>query len=268
MSRAGRHRTEPAGQSFSEGSTHWRLKHAVLVYDAEHTIGDARSAVPAYATVHRVRVRHNQAQLEAGVPATREACADLARALGANAALAGFIPEHLLHIGSRSLMWWRPAAPALMHFDCRQAGKAGEVLGVRAGRCAQPALVFAVNHRSWWVFALAGNTRPEPGTKLLRAPYLNVWADGRICTGNAALPTALSPAALAGYEKAFFESRFTHSNLHGKKRLVRTGSVYALWRGLLDTEKKIPQIGFPVHQLVQTKTTLSDLAGIIEEEKP
>jgi hypothetical protein len=97
----------------------WQLTRAVLVYEANGgTISfdqfERRQEAPgrAYATLHRVQGSQRNLRLSAGVPATREACADLARALGENAKLGGFVPQNLLYLGARSIIWWRPPGPA------------------------------------------------------------------------------------------------------------------------------------------------------------
>lgn len=82
--------------------TRWKLASAVLVYEAENRHGKTS----AYATVHGIEAKGTKLALGAGVPATKEACADLARSLGAASTLSGFLPENLLYLGARTLAWW------------------------------------------------------------------------------------------------------------------------------------------------------------------
>lgn len=243
----------------------YALRAAVLVY-ATGTGG------AAYATVHEVEAGRRP-RLGAGVPATKEACAGLARALGAAATLSGFVPPTLLYLGARSLVWWRPAAPAVVYFDTAKSAAADQaddaggrsLIGKRSARVPHPGLVFAVGRRGWYVYALAaGADRPGPATRLMRAPYFNVYADGQICTGNVRLPKTLSPESLAEYERAFFASEFTHPNAHGRERLVRAeGGPYAFWRDLLDLGPGMTE--FPAQQLVDAKLTLEGLVARIEK---
>lgn len=248
----------------------WTLRQAVLVYLQQERLGGG-SEQRAYATLHNVSQGKRGPQLEAGVPATREACADLARALGATSTLAGFVPPNLLYMGAQSIIWWRPPAPARIFFDTTKnaAGdqsndKTGAALiGKRTGVIRHPGLVFAVAGGEWYVYAVMGAERPEPTTALLRAPYFNVWVDGRICTGNVRLPDTLSTQALGAYEKAFFESEFTHPNVHGRERLLN-GNPYAFWKELLDRSAKKAADSFPTNSLVNLKLSLQTLAKRLE----
>jgi PRTRC genetic system protein B len=247
----------------------WSLTKAVLVYQ---TKGGPRGD-HAYATVHDVLHRAGRVQLASGVPATREACAGLAKALGSMAALGGFLPPNLLYLGARSLIWWRPAAPARLFFDTTKeaAGdqpddKSGAALiGEKNGLCSQPALVFAVTGGDWYVYALEGDQRPGPSTKLLRAPYFNVWESGHICTGNVRLPESLSAGSLDVYERAFFDSRFTHPNVRGRGQLVRYPSgPYGFWA---DQLRAPAGSAFPIECLVEARLSVEGLAKRLEKGK-
>lgn len=247
----------------------WELSAAVLIYEASGAAADTG----AYATVHAIEHRNRQPRLCAGVPATKEACAGLARALGAASTLTGFIPPQLLYLGARSLVWWRPPAPATMYFDTTRdaAGDQREdkthagLVGKRSGRAPQPGLVFAITVSGWFVYAVKGTERPAARTALSRAPYFNVWSSGEICTGNVRLPDTLSTAALERYERAFFDSEFTHPNVRGNERLVNheTGS-YAFWKELLDRPLTIA--AFPEAVLVDAKLTLEGLVRRLEKD--
>ncbi len=244
----------------------WALNRAVLVYTAD---GGDHTGAYAYATIHNVVANGRAPKLDAGVPATRDACAELARALGAMATLGGFLPANLLYLGARSIIWWRAPGPARLFFDTTKTAagdqaddKSGAALiGERNGICQQPGLVFAVAAGHWYVYAVKGAERPGPKTALLRAPYFNVWASGEICSGNVRLPESLSPGALEVYEKAFFDSRFTHPNVHGRARLVNyPDGPYMFWRDLLDG------YAFDEKYLVDAKLSIEGLARRLEKE--
>jgi len=250
----------------------WEIEAAILVYGPGNSLAASRDSA-AYATVHGIEKRGQRYSLAAGMPATKEACATIARALGAASTLTGFIPENLLYLGASTLIWWRPPAPATVYFDTTKSAagdqpddKAGAALiGKCARRTAQPGLVFAVTPSEWFVYALKGDARPAARTDLLRAPYFNVWESGRICTGNVRLPETLSPAALARFERAFFDSEFTHPNVHGRKRLVRhERGAYAFWRELLD---RPVERGFPEEALLDAELTIERLAKRLESDK-
>jgi PRTRC genetic system protein B len=249
----------------------WHLRSAILVYASESNGIAPSQQSRMYATLHQVRGRGRTLQLEAGVPATREACADIARALGANAKLGGFVPPSLLYLGAKSLIWWRAPGPARLFFDCTKAAagdqsqdKAGAALiGRRNGIVPHPGLVFAIAGGKWFVYAVKGDARPDPAAALWRAPYFNVWNSGQICTGNVRLPETLSAQSLAVYERAFFDSEFTHPNIRGAERLV-AGGAYTFWRELLDAGPKLKS--FPAEKkLIDQKLTLQGLAKRLEK---
>lgn len=241
----------------------WSLTRAVLVYESSRGQG-------AYATLHLVETNGQSHRLTNGVPATREACADLARALGATSSLSGFVPANLLYLGAKSIVWWRPPGRARVFFDTTKdaAGdqlsdeKGAAMIGRRTGLVEHPGLVFAVSGGHWYVYALKGAERPGPAAALFRAPYFNVYPDGDICTGNVRLPEALSIGALDRYERAFFDSEFTHPNVHGREKLVHhAGGPYAFWRDLL------AGAALPEKALVDAKLTLERLARNLEKER-
>jgi len=240
----------------------WQLRQAVLVYQGPSG---------AYATLHEIEGGATAPRLTSGRPATKEACADLARKLGAMSSLSGFVPPELCYLGARSIVWWRPAGKATVFFDTRKdpAGDqeqdelAAKTIGKRSGSTPQPALVFAVSAGKWFVYALRDSERPGPATRLLRAPYFNVWASGEICEGNVRLPERLSPSTLLEYERAFFDSNFTHPNIRGKERLLQhNGSAYTFWRAGLDGAWGD---GFPIDALVPLDLTLQGLARRLEK---
>lgn len=229
----------------------WDLQAAVLVYRSH----DGK----AYATVHGIEGDGKRLRLGTGQPATKEACADVARSLGAMSGLSGFTPTNLLYLGARSMLWWRPPATARVFFkpppDADKDAPRGSAV------TPQPGLVFGVAGGEWYVYALASGDRPAPSTKLFRAPYFNVWEHGRICTGNVSLPDTLSPATLEQYERAFFDSNFTHPNV---RKLVRGKTGSAFWReGLAGGWRK----GFPVRALIPESITLQGLAKRLDEAK-
>jgi PRTRC genetic system protein B len=220
------------------------LKAALLIY-----AGGGRNNV--FVTAHEVDRSGKEPRLSAGVPATNETLARLLTPVAAASIYRGFLPERLLAIGPGALVWWCPPAARTLWF--RSDGDKGELLGDRHGRVQQPGLVFAVSDGRWYVFAVKGDKRPAPETQLCRAPYFNVWADrGEICVGNVRMPDSIGPEAIQAYERAFFESRFTHPNPGFKVRFK--GGGFALWRALLDDAGRKP---FPHRALVPAGLTLA-----------
>lgn len=200
-----------------------RLVAAVLVY------GDGKGS--AYATVHAIGSQGKNLHLEAGRPATRAACANLARTLGEAATLSGFTPPALLYLGAQTIAWWRAPCRTRVFFAAVGDPQSGAI-GKRNAVVPHPGLVFAVTASEWYVAAVRGTARPGPETKLFRAPYWNVWKSGRICEGNVRLPERMSANMIADYERAFFDSNFTHPN--DPRGLVKhKGGAIGFWSDML-----------------------------------
>jgi PRTRC genetic system protein B len=114
----------------------------------------------------------------------------------------------------------------------------------------QPALVFVVNGHTLSVRALKTNQRPSANTKLYVAPYWNVGDSGGICLGSARIPTSPSIGAIPQWERAFFESEFTHPN--GAQRLTtHKGGFAGLWESLTGKDR------FPSRYLVEANQALT-----------
>jgi PRTRC genetic system protein B len=229
------------------------LNAALLIYT-----GRGRDNV--FVTAHEVDRSGKEPKLGAGVPATNETLARLLAPVAAASIYRGFLPERLLAIGPGALVWWCPPATRTVWF--RSDGDKGALLGDRHGRVQQPGLVFAVSGGKWYVFAVKGANRPGPDTALFRAPYFNVWADrGEVCVGNVRTPGTTGHEAMDAWERAFFESRFTHPNPGFRVRFK--GSGYAFWKQLLD---RGASARFPERALYPTDHNLAHLVRDMTQE--
>jgi len=234
----------------STGETTIALSQAILVYANETKSHSGTAPVATYATVHPVQNFGTEAnpnfQIAAGRPLTREALLamfeDLAKKHSLNTDI---IPEHVLSISADHMVWWMPAGERNVFFNNKELGK-------RAAKVPHPALMFAVVKGQWYIFALAKNERPTAETALQFAPYFNVYDSCAICTGSARVPRGISANATGEWEKAFFDSEFTHINGKEKKATHPRGE-YALWKELLDGVYKT----FPVEFLAPTQFTLT-----------
>lgn len=223
------------------GNASVALEQAILIYAGGSS---------AFATVHKIgKDEGGRAVLLPGKAMTGLAVARLARRLRKREP-GGFIPANVLYRDGSSVAWWVP--PQRRHVSFR--GDA-EKLGA-AERCEtvpHPGLVFAVNaSRKWLVWAVRGDSRPEPDTALYRAPYFNVWDNHQICTGNVELPSRIDNERIQSWNDAFFRSWFTHPNGHDKLVTYR-GGAYGFWRDMLDGKHK----RFPEKVLVPIDKTLA-----------
>ena len=226
-----------------EGTARVQLSRAILVY--------ATQGGGNFATVHDIAEQPNGgATILPGRPMTAFAAARMARRL-TKRRQGGFIPDKLLYQDCGAVAWWLPPAQRRIWFRCAQrelgAAERSEVV-------SHPGLVFCVtSSRKWYVWAVRGDARPNEGTQLFRAPYFNVWESGQICVGNVDLPERATTERLEEWNNAFFDSWFTHPNVH--QGLVHyRGGAYGFWRDMLDGK----HASFPQRVLVSLDRTLGE----------
>jgi PRTRC genetic system protein B len=164
--------------------------------------------------------------------------------------LAGLLPENILVWNSNLAVWWSPRCTRRMFF--RKSCEAPAELN--GAEFSQPPLLWCASGQELTVRALSTNRRPTAETPLMIAPYWNVDGEtGRVCLGSMKVPELADVAALAQWEKAFFESEFTHQT--GVKRLVQGPKGYFdVWERVRSGSR-----AFPAKCLVPTNETLSDL---------
>lgn len=236
----------------------YKLDSAILIYAAvphrEALFNDERAGDNMYATLHQIeRRRVGGPHLAAGVPATAEACGEFAKAISLRAAFSGFMSPQLLYVGPQVVAWWRAPAPARVWFDSsvEAAGDQTAVkIGKRSGITPHPGVVFLLAQGTWYVYAVKGAERPGPESALFMAPYFNVWTNGQICEGNVKRPGRVNAETMQDFERAFFDSRFTHPNV--KKLVNHPGGAGAFWTALLDGRWKT----FPERCLLPKKRTI------------
>jgi len=240
----------------STGESNIALSQAILVYSTERRAHSGAAPAALYATVHPVQNFGTEAnpnfQIAAGSPLTREALLAMFEELAKKHSLnTDIIPENVLSISADHMVWWMPAGERNVFFNNKELGK-------RAAKVPHPALMFAVVKSRWYIFALAKNERPTAETALQFAPYFNVYDSCEICIGSARVPRGISANATGAWEKAFFDSEFTHINGQEKKARHPRGE-YAMWKELLDGVHKT----FPVQFLAPTQFTLTTFMGAV-----
>ncbi|MEC4720431.1 PRTRC system protein B [Noviherbaspirillum sp. CPCC 100848] len=201
-------------------------------------------------TVNPVVLSERGLVIKEGHPATKQGILEMLGDLSERVRVAPrLFGENILASSDDFLMWWEPAARRHVAFNCTELGK-------RAAETPQPPLLFAVARSTWYVFALPENARPESNTKLLKAPYFNVWGGGNICAGTTKIPTKNKSHSPAAWTEAFFSSAFTHPNQYGQDALVKyEHGCYAFWRDMLDQKFAT----FPTEVLVPEERTVASL---------
>ena len=212
-----------------------RLTAAVLLYERNNPY-PANQETSCFASVHGVVNENGSCSLTPGVPATVEGLLAMYKKLMPEIKPFGFLSEKILSFGNNYLVWWHPPQTHRLWFAC-------EKLGQKNALVPCPGLVFVVYKNIRSVFALKGSKRPTPQTKLYQAPFFNVYGDGRVCEGTSGIPDSISVGSIEQWESSFFDSRFTHPNVHHKNQLVLwKKGVFSFWKIMLSGKiKKFPR---------------------------
>lgn len=225
------------------------IVQAILIYGGKDRYRQQQSV---FATLHNVanvgtKTKPN-VQLLPGSPATPASIIDAMGSLATKYALSTeLLPENVLTFSPSHLIWWVPATKRRVFFNTKE-------LGNRTAEVPHPPLLFTIVGGAWSVYALTENKRPSKESIVCHAPYFNVYDGGNICAGTADIPKILTPDSIQQWEKAFFDSEFTHINGSIKKASHPRGE-YALWKELLDGEHE----AFPTQYLIPTKSDLGSL---------
>lgn len=230
-------------------TTSFELREALLIYHSDNNRHSA--AASAFVTRHKVHLGEDTGPvLGAGTPLTQENLVALVQALQ-RAVPVEFLPSNVLIRTASTIVWWTAPSIRPMFYS---SSKEKEVSQLTGRRFPQPGLLFRAGTRGLEVRSIAGDQRPELGTRLYRAPYWNVSDSGTVCLGSAQVPRELSLASLSRWERGFFESEFTHPN--GAHKLVehREGFM-GLWKSLIDAPS------FPDEHLADAKETLEQFVN-------
>ena len=199
----------PTTPLFGGASVKDTLENAILLYKGtDHNVA---------ATTHKIENYHGRPTITAGQPITVAGLEQLILAMGKSSG-ACFLPEQVISLGIQRILWWCPAGRRRIWFkpDNRfaknlppaEAADLKLILALNGKFVHWPAFLFVAG-RGLAAFALPDNQRPTPATRVYKAPCWNL-SDGGMCTGNVKLPT-VSPNHLAGFERGFFGSDFTHN---------------------------------------------------------
>jgi len=219
---------------------------AIMIYANKET---------AFATVHGVAIdAQGKQSLLPGTALTHATIANLVARFSSNAQVGSFLPANVISVGLDSLVWWVQPTKRAVFFDCDPE----DGIGKESAVVPHPGLIFAIRDNKWSVFAVKGCSRPDPSTPLYQAPHFNVWAGGQICVGNVDVPKGYSVETMTVWEDAYFNSVFTHPNIHTPMGLVNyKGGSYAFWRSMLDGK----YTEFPEEVLVAQQQTAGDFVN-------
>jgi PRTRC genetic system protein B len=108
------------------------------------------------------------------------------------------ISERCLAASQETLMWYKPRSKQMVNIE-------GEEMEVPL-----PSLIFLLHRRQLHIVAYKGDRRPDGDTKLFGCGLPNVALDGNWCSGGNRMPAHPTQSDIAGIEKRFFLSPFTH----------------------------------------------------------
>lgn len=233
--------------SVSIGSSQdFRLSRALLVYGTNSYNGFPYRH--PFVTLHEVIHENEEARLSEGQLVTPQMLADLMTGLGRSTPLE-ILPERVLVRTADMIVWWAPPSRRTMFFSDRGEDVALKKLNGRSYPHA--ALLFKVSGSHLWIRALDVNERPKAQTSLSIAPYWNCYDNGIVCAGSMRIPREKSIAAIDGWERAFFQSEFTHA-AGAVKHTNYPGGLLRLWQHVMGKDH------FPVRYLVKAKQTLAE----------
>lgn len=230
-----------------------KLAKAILLYESSET---------TMATLHKVKhwggYDDEGAVIGPGRVLTREALsALLARMSGRQERW--ILPEHTLVADGLLLAWYSPERTLPIFFNSSDK-KFNDAVN---GRCViYPPMLFVAQASGVRVFALGARERPAADSPLFRAPFFNLYGgnmEGLMCRGNVALPASLAPDSIPAWERTFFETQFTHSNMHGEKLTLHPNGHNGLWRDMVESGE---QKAFPLEHLVRLRLTVKEVVNL------
>ena len=220
------------------------LRNVLLLYDRPGDRSGSNRGAYAIAAPASVGSR-GEVEVGAYGPVTMEFIAELAKGLGVDLPRE-VLPAKVLCRTQDVIVWWTPPGTRTLFFGegCELADLTGEDFPI-------PALVWRLELKDHCLFlrAVAGDTRPEAGTPLAVAPFLNVYAQGKVCQGTMRRPKRTAVAALQDWEVGFFGA--SGSSQLTAKATKHRGQLWGLWRSLKGRK------AFPERQLLPAGQTLT-----------
>lgn len=123
-----------------------------------------------------------------------------------------------------------------------------------------PPLVWSGCGTDYRLWALADEAFPtNSGLPLMKAPFPNCYADGRICWGDVEARPPASPGTLHTVLALFLEGSLFNLHLANGKSVRYPQSVIARWAQL--AKRRDPAAGYPLRDLIPAEAQLGWLLG-------
>ena len=161
----------------------------------------------------------------------------------------GLMPKNVLYVNRRRhpfALWQTPAQKIRLLFR--------KDLGIPNGEAFIPPMVWKASRNTLHIYALNTDELITLATNLCKAPYFNIYADGKVCLGTVNIQISKDCGLeefMRQWQLYFFNSFFSHT-LGGGSPVK--GNVIQLWKSLMDTGQP-----FPLDKLNPQKLTLKDL---------
>lgn len=159
----------------------------------------------------------------------------------------GIMPANVLHIEPTQrggIIWYTPAQEINLFFS--------PALKIANGKAYVPAMVWKAGSEHLSVFALKGNKKPTPRTKLYHAPFFNIYKNGNVCMGTVEVTVKQESCLedfITKWEDHFWNSYFSH--LMDGFTPVK-GNIVLLWKQLVETKETFPiSVLKPTHQTIE-----------------
>lgn len=184
-------------------------------------------------------------RLMAGHPISRELAHSVGLTLLGGAATRSLLPASVVMWDGLRLAWWTPSRRRRIWFSLDRPA----LRDVSRQEVTHPALFWVAEAGRLHLWALASDARPEAGTPLYQAPYLNIYPDGWVCPDTLNWP-ALRPDAIDDWERHFHDSAGT--KVWAERLTLFPGGHDALWRAMGTAGR------FPADSLVPAQFTVLD----------
>jgi PRTRC genetic system protein B len=157
------------------------------------------------------------------------------------------LPDNVLVRTAETIVWWTSAMHRTVFFRCTDE----DARALSGKRFPQPPLVWRVTGEDLFLRALKHNRRPVAQTQLMVAPYWNVRGeDGYTCQGTMRSPDGATVVSIPQWERAFYQSEFTHQ-LGARRLTMHRDGFLGLWGSLADNPAP-----FPARHLVSASESL------------
>ena len=215
------------------------LKGAILLYQGRRGFASWHEAIKA---------DNGALRLSEASPLTIDFVRVIVQSLGTQMPTE-LLPDNVLVRTADTIVWWTSSVQRTMFFRATDES----IAPLNGKSFPHPPLVWKVSGHELWVRAMKKNARPTVDTPLCAAPYWNVnGEDGLTCQGSMRSPEDSGVTSIPQWERAFFQSEFTHAT--GIRPLTNHPRGFVgLWASLADSGKV-----FPTNRLVPAKHTLRE----------